>query len=144
MQNIKIINPKKAIGYNNIPDKLIRLVYKEFYVPIWNLRHTCIAMKIFLTSFKFSDVSRIFKSGDKMNKGNFCPVNIFSTLSTLNKGFLNDEMLDHFREIFDVLISAYRRHYSCHPHGLFVAKLHAYSFSMSACEPISIYLINRQ
>ena len=28
MQNIKIINPKKATGYNNIPDRLIRLVYK--------------------------------------------------------------------------------------------------------------------
>ena len=75
MQNMKIINPKKAIGCNNIPHKLI----------------------YFLTSFKFSDVSHIFKSGNEMNKGSFCPVSILSILSTLNKGFLNDEMLDHFR-----------------------------------------------
>ena len=87
-------------------------------------------------------------------------------------------MLDHFREIFDVLLSAYRRHYSCQtillkfvedvksaldggnkmgtvfmdlskafdclPHGLLIAKLYAYSFSMSACEPKSNYLSNRQ
>ena len=113
-----------------------------------------------------------------MNRGNFRPVSILSILSKLYEGILNDQMLDHFREIFDVLLSAYRRHYSCQtillkfvgdlksaldggnkmgtvfmdlskafdclPHGLLIAKLHAYNFSMFACELISNYLSNRQ
>ena len=92
MQNMKNINPEKAIGYDNIPDKYIRVVYKELYVPICNLRNTCIATKTFPTPFEFADISRIFKSGDKMNKGNFYPVSIISILWKLNEGFLNDKM----------------------------------------------------
>ena len=97
---------------------------------------------------------------------------------TLYESISNDQTLDHFREIFDVLLSAYRRHYSCQtillkfveniktsldggnkvgaifmdlskafdclPHGLLIAKLHAYSFLIAACELISNYLSNHQ
>ena len=70
-------------------------------------------MKTFSTAFKFADVSSIFRSDDNMNKGNFRPVSIFYILSKLHEGILNDQMLDHFREIFDVLLSAQKRHYSC-------------------------------
>ena len=34
--------------------------------------------------------------------------------------------------------------FDCLPHGVLIAKLHAYSFSMSACELISNYPRNRQ
>ena len=178
MQNIKNINPKKATGYDNIPGKMIKMAYRELSVPICNLMNTCIAMTTFPTPFKFADVSPIFKSDDNMNKGNFRPVSILSILSKLFESVLNEQMLDHFREIFDALLSAYRRHYSCQtillkfvedvksaldgghkvgtifmdlskafdclPHGLLIAKLHAYGCSMSACELISNYLSNRQ
>ena len=70
-------------------------------------------MTTFPTPFKFADVSPIFKSDDNMNKGNFRPVSILSILSKLFESVLNEQMLDHFREIFDALLSAYRRHYSC-------------------------------
>ena len=113
-----------------------------------------------------------------MDKGNFRAVSILSILSKLFESVLNEQMLDHFREIFDALLSAYRRHYSCQtvllkfiedvksaldgghkvgtifmdlskafdclPHGLLIAKLHAYGCSMSACELITNYLSNRQ
>ena len=178
MQSIKNIDPKKATGCDNIPGKLIRIAYRELSVPFCNLMNTCIAMRTFPTPFKFADVSPIFKSDDNMNKGNFRPVSILSILSKLYEGILNDQMLDHFREIFDVLLSTYRRHYSCQtillkfvedvksaldggnkmgtafmdlskafdclPHGRLIVKLHAYSFSMSACELLSNYLSNRQ
>ena len=113
MQNIKNINPKKATGYDNIPGKMIKIAYRELSVPICNLMNTCIAMTTFPTPFKFADVSPIFKSDDNMNKGNFRPVSILSILSKLFESVLNEQMLDHFREIFDALLSAYRRHYSC-------------------------------
>ena len=34
-------------------------------------------------------------------------------MSKLYEGVSNDQMLDHFREIFDVLLSTYKRHNSC-------------------------------
>ena len=69
-------------------------------------------MTTFPTPFKFADLSPIFKSDDNMNKGNFRPVSILSILSKLFESVLNEQMLDNFREIFDALLSAYRRHYS--------------------------------
>ena len=83
MQSIKDIEPKKATGYDNMPGKLIRIAYRELPVPICNLMNTCIAMRIFPTSFKFADVIRIFKSDDHMSKGSFRPVSILSILSKL-------------------------------------------------------------
>ena len=175
MQSITNIDPKKATGYDNIPGKLIRMAYREVSVPICNLMNTCIAVKTFPTPFIFADVSPI-------SKVMIIWTRITSALLVFflycQQGILNDQMLDHFREIFDVLLSAHRRHYSCQtillkfvedvksaldggnkmdtvfmdlskafdclPHDLFIAKLHAYSFSMSAGELISNYLNNRQ
>ena len=113
MQNIKIINPKKATGYDNIPGKIIKIAYRELSAPICNLMNTCIATKTFPTPFKFADVIPIFKSDDNMNKGYFRPVSILTILSKLFEIVLNEQMLDHFHEIFDALLSACRRHYSC-------------------------------
>ena len=113
LQNIKNINPKKATGYDNIPRKMIKIAYREMSVPICNLMNNCIAMKTFPTPFKFADVNLIFKIDDNMNKGNFRPVSILSILPKLYESVLNEQMLDHFREIFDALLSAYMRHYSC-------------------------------
>ena len=178
MQEIKFINPKKATGYDSIPGKMIKIAYRELSVTICNLMNTCIAMKNFPTPFKFADVSPISKSDDNMNKGNFRPVSILSILSELYESVLNEQRLDHFREIFNVVLSAYRRNcscltvllnfiedvksaldgghdvgtifmdlsrvFDCLPHGLLIAKLHAYGCSMSACELISNYLSNRQ
>ena len=92
---------------------MIKIAYRELSVPICNLMNTCIAITTFPTSFKFADVSPIFKSDDNMNKGNFRPVSILSILSKLFESVLNEQMFDHFREMFDALLSAYRRHYSC-------------------------------
>ena len=70
-------------------------------------------MKTFPTPFRIADVNHIFKSDDNMNKGNFRPVSILSILSKSYESVLNEQIIDHFREIFDALLSAYRRHYSC-------------------------------
>ena len=47
-----------------------------------------------------------------MNKDNFRPVSIHSILSKLYESVLNEQILDHFREICDALLSSYGRHYS--------------------------------
>ena len=75
-------------------------------------------MTTFPAPFKFADVSPIFKSDDNMNKGNFRFVSILSILSKLYENVLNEQMLDHFRDIFDALLSAYRRHYTCQTSSL--------------------------
>ena len=69
-------------------------------------------MKTFPALFKFKDVSPVVKRNDNMKKGNFHPESIF-LFSKLYDPVLNDQMLDHFREILDALLSAYMRHYSC-------------------------------
>ena len=66
--------------------------------------NTCIAIKTFPVTFIFADVSPILKSDNNMSKGNFCPVSILSILSKFCEDALNDQMFDHFREIFDAIL----------------------------------------
>ena len=67
-------------------------------------------METFPALFKFGNGSLIFKSDDNMNKGNFHPACILSIPSKLYESFfLNDQLLGYLREIYDELISAYRR-----------------------------------
>ena len=94
-----------AVNFTMFCDILVRIT---FYGDIW-IWIVPPKSNVFQSSpsslykpFKFADASPIFKSDDDMNKGNFRPVSILSILSKLYKGILNDQILDHFREIFDV------------------------------------------
>ena len=51
--------------------------------------------------------------------------------------------LDH-REIVGCIFMELSKAFDCLPHGLLVAKLHAYGFSSSVCEFIASYLCERR
>ena len=65
--------------------------------------NACITMKTFPTPFRFAYVSSTSKSNsnDNMNKGNFRHGSIHSILTALYECILNDQMLDHFQEMYE-------------------------------------------
>ena len=51
--------------------------------------------------------------GMRLNKCNYRPVSILTTISKIYESILNDQLCDYFKSIFDVFLSAYRKGYSC-------------------------------
>ena len=62
---------------------------------------------------KYADVSPCFKKEDNLFKGNYRPVSVLTVISKLYESVLNKQMVDHFSELFNTLLSAFRKHYSC-------------------------------
>ena len=113
MQMIKNINPRKATGCDNIPGKLIWIAYREISIPICSLLNASITAKRFPSIMKYADVSPCFKKEDNLFKGNYRPVSVLTVISKLYESVLNNQMVDHFSELFNILLSAFRKHYNC-------------------------------
>ena len=113
MQMIKNINPRKATGCDNIPGKLIRIAYREISIPICSLLNASITTKCFPSIMKYADVSPCFKKEDNLFKGNYRPVSVLTVISKPYETILNNQMVNHFRDLFNILLSAFRKHYNC-------------------------------
>ena len=123
---------------------------------------------------KCAQVSPVYKNTDNLKKNNYRPVSVLTAISKTYETVLNDQMVNHFRVLFNDLLSAFRKLYSCQtllirfiddlksaldknmkigalfkdlskafdclPHGLLIAKLHAYGLSTTACHLMFSYL----
>ena len=110
---LKSINVRKATGFDNIPGKLLRVVNNELSRPLANLINECMSQNVFPECMKCAELCPIFKKNYNLIKGNYRPVSILTTLSKIYESVMNDQMVDHFNVIFDNLLSAFRKGYSC-------------------------------
>ena len=108
-----LINIRKATGYDNIPAKLLRLAQNELTHPIANLINNTVAMNTFPDQLKCAELSPLFKKEDNFNKTNFRPVSILTGISKLYESVVNDQLFEYFSRLFNDLISAYCKGYSC-------------------------------
>ena len=58
-------------------------------------------------------LSPIYKKSDSLQKGNYRPVSVLTVISKLYESVMNDQMTEHFIEIIEYLLCAYRKGYSC-------------------------------
>ena len=175
---LKIINPTKATGYDLIPGKLIRIAHRELSAPLCHIINTSINLRSFPGIMKCAEVSPVYKNTDNLKKNNYRPVSVLTAISKTYETVLNDQVVNHFRALFNDLLSAFMKLYSCQtlllrfiedlksaldknmksgavfmdlskafdclPHGLLVAKLHAYGLSTAACHLMFSYLKGRR
>ena len=113
MLYLKRFNPRKATGFDNIPGKLLRVAHRELSTPQAFLINTSISFNVFPDEMKWAEVSPIFKKNDKLNKKNFRPVSVLTSISKIFEYVLNDQLVAHFDVIFHELLSAFRKGYSC-------------------------------
>ena len=126
---------------------------------------------------KNSELSPLYKREDQFNKVNYRPVSLLTVIYKIYESVMFDQVSDYFGSIFEELLCAFRKKYSCQstlikaiddwkvsldrnlmigavfmdlskafdclPHGLIIAKLHAYGLSLDACGLFSSYLCNR-
>ena len=158
--------------------KILRLAQNELTYPITNLVNNSISMSTFPEQLKCAELSPLYKKEDNLNKKNFRPVSILTGISKLYESVVNDQLLEFFSRLFNDLIGAFRKGYSCQsllvkcidnwksaldkqqyigaffmdlskafdclPHGLIIAKLHAYGLELPACNLLFSYLHGRK
>ena len=112
-KKLRMINVRKATGYDNIPAKLLRLAQNELTYPITNLVNNSISMSTFPNLLKCAELSPLYKKEDNLNKKNFRPVSILTGISKLYESVVNDQLLEFFSRLFNDLIGAFRKGYSC-------------------------------
>ena len=175
---LKRFDSKKATGYDNIPGRIIKLACNEIAPPLTKIINTSIEHNSFPDTLKKAEIGPVYKKDDRLVKNNYRPVSVLTGISKVFEYLMNDQLLEHFVNIFNALLSAYRKGYSCQsvllkliedakskidlgmlvglllqdlskafdclPHGLLIAKLHAYGLSISACKLIASYLCDRK
>ena len=110
---LKNLNPKKATGYDNIPPKLLRLASMEFSRPIATLVNSSIKRSHFPESLKQAEVTPLHKSKDSLERGNYRPLSILSSISKIYDRTYYNQLYSFFHELFDNMLSAYRPKYGC-------------------------------
>ena len=68
---LKGINEKKAVGLDNIPNKLLKMAAQVVAPSLTGIFSASIRTGIFPNEWKASMVTPIFKSGSKSNPGNY-------------------------------------------------------------------------
>ena len=175
---LKIINYRKATGYDSLPGKIIRIGSSELSYPLTHLINRSIPLKSFPCTMKYAEISPLFEKDGNLSRDNYRPVTMLTIISKIYETLVNNQLTEYFVTILCKLSCAFRKRYSCQsllvkmvdewkvaldkgcitgavfmdlskafdclPHGLLVAKCHAYGLTMFACELLTDYLSQRK
>ena len=109
LQNIKVdeetvkgklegLNPGKACGPDNIHPRTLRELSAELTLPITIIFKKCLAECVVPGDWKLSNVTAIFKKGDKTDAGNYRPISLTCILCRILESIIRDEILLHLRK----------------------------------------------
>ena len=113
MLMIKKHDSKKAIGYDNIPGKVIKIAHQELANPLCNLINHSMKMKCFPSIMKFAEVTPVYRKENNLKRDNYRPLSIVTVITKLYENVLNTQMVNHFYVMFNELLAAFRKFYSC-------------------------------
>ncbi len=77
-----MLNPKKSVGHDEIPPKIIKLGAKHLAPSFTKIVNNCADQCVFPASMKMAEISPVFKKNGHLPKDNYRPVSILSTFSS--------------------------------------------------------------
>ena len=95
MQEILLLDVSKASPKDSIPPKVIKDNYDIFSYKLANDFKFSVNSGIYPENMKYADVSPAFKNGDRLDKGNYRPVSILSSLSKIFERLLYYQINDN-------------------------------------------------
>jgi hypothetical protein len=111
---LKKLDTKKASGYDKISPQMIKYSM-DYLVPyLTHIINTSIDQYTFPLLLKYAEISAIYKKKDKLSKENYRPVSVLIVLSKIFEKIYTCQIENFFRNIFNPMLSAYRRNYGCH------------------------------
>ena len=95
---LQVLNPGKACGPDNIHPRTLRELSAELTLPITIIFKKCLAECVVPGDWKLSNVTAIFKKGDKTDAGNYRPISLTCLLCRILESIIRDEILLHLRK----------------------------------------------
>ena len=112
-KSIKKLNPKKAIGIDQLPAKLIKAGSEALAGPISTIFNLCAKLNQFPDDLKSAQVCPIYKKDDPFIKKNYRPVSILTSHSKIFEDIMFIQLTEHFNSIFDNYLAAFRKGFGC-------------------------------
>ena len=107
------LNPRKAVGCDNISQRLLRLSASVISLPLTNLINHFITNRVWPIAWKSSNITPVFKKGDEMDKTNYRPVSVLTALSKIYERIMYDQIYETFISLLSPNISGYLKGHSC-------------------------------
>ena len=107
------LNTRKACGWDSITPKMLKLASTGIADSLTMLFNTSIDSGIWPDAWKKGEWCPVFKNEDPLNEMNYRPVTLLSTVDKVYEQLLSGQVYQHFDNILDSSISAYRKMHSC-------------------------------
>ena len=107
LKELRSINIRKTTGCDLIPGKLIKEGADFQCKSLQLLINKCIDTCTFLNALKLADVVPIFKKNNMLNKMNYRPISILSSISKIFEKLLILQLRMYFDDIFSQYLSGY-------------------------------------
>ena len=91
LKTLKSINPNKATGPDNIPNKVLKMAAEILSPSLSAIFNRSLSMGIYPDDWKMARVLPIFKSGDKDDIGNYRPISIMSAIAKVFGRLVHDQ-----------------------------------------------------
>ena len=113
LKQMRSINVKKAIGYDNISPYFIKTAAEELASPVKTLINTIINQRVYPVTYKKNVVTPIYKGKDPFSKVNYRPISCSTSISKIVEFHLSDQVRKHMENLFHSKLSAYRKGSGC-------------------------------
>lgn len=113
LTKLRVLNPRKSCGFDLIPAKLLQSGASVLCKTLTPIINDSLRSATFPSHLKYAEVSPIFKKDDPLDKNNYRPVSVLTSLSKVFESLVCDQLNDHFLDIFHNTVSAYRKNFSC-------------------------------
>ena len=107
------INANKARGHDHIPPRALKASILSITPPLSHLINTIISSKEVPSSWKRGEIVPHFKKDSQLEKVNYRPVTVLSSLSKIFEHILHQQLADHFENIFHKYMFGYRKYHGC-------------------------------
>ena len=96
MQVIKAFINSKATGIHGIPNKALKDTAEITALSLTNIFNFSVTTKVFPDDLKVGKVAPAYKSGDRVNLNNYCPISVLPTVARVFEQILYGQVYEYF------------------------------------------------